>query len=139
MKEKWMKRAIESCYNVRVIKINTSNLPTKKKRVGKFIGSKAKLKKVIVTLDPNDEIPLFSDIQFYASLIIFMVIKLYKPMTQNKIAKILIQTIIKELGGKLNGQGQYLDGMGTQFSFDLNGKSFSVDLWDEDVVKEFNK
>jgi hypothetical protein len=25
-------------------------------------------------------------------------------MTQNKIAKILIQTIIKELGGKLNGQ-----------------------------------
>ena len=60
-------------------------------------------------------------------------------MTQNKIAKILIQTIIKELGGKLNGQGQYLDGMGTQFSFDLNGKSFSVDLWDEDIVKEFNK
>ena len=60
--KEWMKRAIESCYNVRVIKINTSNLPTKKKRVGKFIGSKAKLKKVIVTLDPNDEIPLFSDI-----------------------------------------------------------------------------
>ena len=60
-------------------------------------------------------------------------------MTQNKIAKILIQTIIKELGGKLNGQDQYLDGMGTQFSFDLNGKSFSVDLWDEDVVEKFNK
>ena len=60
--KEWMKRAIESCYNVRVIKINTSNLPTKKKRVGKFIGSKAKLKKVIVTLDPYDEIPLFSDI-----------------------------------------------------------------------------
>ena len=60
-------------------------------------------------------------------------------MTQNKIAKILIQTIIKELGGKLNGQDQYLDGMGTQFSFDLNGKSYSVDLWDEDIVKEFNK
>jgi hypothetical protein len=59
-------------------------------------------------------------------------------MTQNKVAKILIQTIIKELGGKLNGQEQYLDGMGTQFSFDLKGKSFSVDLWDEDVVKEFN-
>ena len=60
--KEWIKRAIESCYNVRVIKVNTSNLPTKKKRVGKFIGSKAKLKKVIVTLDPNDEIPLFSDI-----------------------------------------------------------------------------
>ena len=60
--KEWIKRAIESCYNVRVIKVNTSNLPTKKKRVGKFIGSKAKLKKVIVTLNPNDEIPLFSDI-----------------------------------------------------------------------------
>jgi large subunit ribosomal protein L23 len=60
--KEWMKRAIESCFNVRVIKVNTSNLPTKKKRVGKFIGSKAKFKKVIVTLDPNDEIPLFSDI-----------------------------------------------------------------------------
>ena len=60
--KEWMKRAIEVCFNVRVIKVNTSNLPTKKKRVGKFIGSKAKLKKVIVTLEPNDEIPLFSDI-----------------------------------------------------------------------------
>ena len=60
-------------------------------------------------------------------------------MTPTKIGKILIQTIVKELGGKLNGQDQYLEGMGTQFSFDLNGKSYSVDLWDEDVVKEFNK
>ena len=60
--KEWMKKEIESCCNVRVIKVNTSNLPTKKKRVGKFIGSKAKFKKVIVTLDPNDEIPLFSDI-----------------------------------------------------------------------------
>ena len=57
-----MKRAIETCFNVRVIKVNTSNLPTKKKRVGKYIGVKAKLKKVIITLNPNDEIPLFSDI-----------------------------------------------------------------------------
>ena len=60
--KEWMKRAIETCFNVRVIKVNTSNLPTKKKRVGKYIGSKARLKKVIVTLDPSDEIPLFSDI-----------------------------------------------------------------------------
>ena len=60
-------------------------------------------------------------------------------MTQGKIAKILIQTIIKELGGKITRQRQYLDGLGTQFSFDLKGKSFSVDLWDEDVVELFNK
>jgi large subunit ribosomal protein L23 len=60
--KEWMKRAIETCFNVRVIKVNTSNLPTKKKRVGKSIGCKTKLKKVILTLNPNDEIPLFSDI-----------------------------------------------------------------------------
>ena len=57
-------------------------------------------------------------------------------MTPTKIGKILLQTIEKELGGKANGQDQYLEGMGTQFSFDLNGKSYSVDLWDEDVVEK---
>ena len=60
-------------------------------------------------------------------------------MTPTKIGKILLKTIEKELGGKTNGQDQYLEGMGTQFSFDLNGKSYSVDLWDEDVVEKFNK
>lgn len=60
--KEWMKRAIETCFNVRVIKVNTSNLPTKKKRVGKSIGCQTKFKKVIITLNPNDEIPLFSDI-----------------------------------------------------------------------------
>ena len=60
--KEWMKRAIETCFNVRVVKVNTSNLPTKKKRVGKSIGCQTKFKKVIITLNPNDEIPLFSDI-----------------------------------------------------------------------------
>jgi len=57
-------------------------------------------------------------------------------MTPTKIGKILIQTIVKELGGKLNGHEDYLEGKGTQFSFDLNGKSYSVDLWDEDIIND---
>jgi large subunit ribosomal protein L23 len=57
-----IKLAIEQFFNVRVLKVNTCNLVTKKKRVGASIGSKPKLKKAIVTLNPNDEIPLFSDI-----------------------------------------------------------------------------
>ena len=59
-------------------------------------------------------------------------------MRTGKIGKILVQTIIKELGGKITEQGEYLDGIGMQFSFDLKGKSFSVDLWDEDVLEKFN-
>ena len=57
-----IKLAVEQFFNVRVVKVNTCNLTTKKKRVGKSIGSKTKLKKAIITLNPNDEIPLFSDI-----------------------------------------------------------------------------
>jgi len=57
-----IKLAVEQFFNVRVIKVNTCNLATKKKRVGTSIGSKPKLKKAIITLNPNDEIPLFSDI-----------------------------------------------------------------------------
>ena len=57
-----IKLALEQFFNVRVVKINTCNLTIKKKRVGSSIGSKPKFKKAIITLNPNDEIPLFSDI-----------------------------------------------------------------------------
>jgi large subunit ribosomal protein L23 len=57
-----IKLAVEQFFNVRVIKVNTCNLTTKQKRVGSSMGSKTKLKKAIVTLNPSDEIPLFSDI-----------------------------------------------------------------------------
>jgi large subunit ribosomal protein L23 len=57
-----IKLAVEQFFNVKVIKVNTCNLTTKRKRVGNSIGSTTKLKKAIVTLDPKDEIPLFSDI-----------------------------------------------------------------------------
>jgi large subunit ribosomal protein L23 len=58
-----IKYAIEKFFNVRVIKINTCNLPLKKKRsMGNAGGSKTQLKKAIITLNPNDEITLFTDI-----------------------------------------------------------------------------
>lgn len=57
-----IKLAVEKYFNVRVIKVNTSNMPTKKKFVGKYVGVKSKLKKAIVTLDKAYEISLFTDI-----------------------------------------------------------------------------
>ena len=56
-----IKSAIEYLFNVKVIKINTCNLPKKKKRVGKYIGWKPQYKKAIVTLSDGDLINLFTD------------------------------------------------------------------------------
>jgi len=56
-----IKAAIESLFNVKVIKINTCSLPRKKKRVGKYIGWKPQYKKAIVTLSEGDVINLFTD------------------------------------------------------------------------------
>ena len=53
--------AIEYLFNVKVVKINTCNLPRKKKRVGKYIGWKPQYKKAIVTLSEGDVINLFTD------------------------------------------------------------------------------
>ncbi len=52
------------------------------------------------------------------------------------IGSTIINLIEKELGGKANGHEDYLEGKGTQFSFDLNDKSYSVDLWDEDILND---
>ena len=57
-------------------------------------------------------------------------------MIPYEIGNKIIELIEKELGGKANDHEQYLEGKGTQFSFDLNGKSYSVDLWDEDVLND---
>ena len=51
-----IKLAVEQFFNVRVVKVNTCNLTRKKKRMGASVGSKPKLKKAIITLNPNDEI-----------------------------------------------------------------------------------
>lgn len=56
-----IKAAIESLFNVKVTKVNTSRLPRKQKRVGKYIGWKPQYKKAIVTLFEGDVINLFTD------------------------------------------------------------------------------
>nr|YP_009314154.1 Ribosomal protein L23 [Izziella formosana]SCW22408.1 Ribosomal protein L23 [Izziella formosana] len=56
-----IKHAIEQAFNVKVIKVNTSKQPIKKRTVGKFTGRKPLYKKAIVTLRPQDKIILFPD------------------------------------------------------------------------------
>ena len=56
-----IKLAIESLFEVKVIKINTCRLPRKQKRVGKYIGWKPQYKKAIVTLSEGDVINLFTE------------------------------------------------------------------------------
>ena len=56
-----IKEAIQNLFDVKVKKINTTNLPKKKKKVGKYIGWKPNYKKAIVTLSDNDKINLFSE------------------------------------------------------------------------------
>ena len=57
-----IKAAIESLFDVTVVKINTLTLPRKKRRVGRFIGYKAQYKRAIVTLKEGDSIVLFPDV-----------------------------------------------------------------------------
>ena len=56
-----IKSAIEYLFNVKVIKVNTSNLPRKKKRVGRYIGWKPQYKKAVITLLDGDLINLFTE------------------------------------------------------------------------------
>ena len=65
--QKWLKKntikdVLEKVFEVKITSINTCNLPRKKRRLGKFKGYKTQYKKVIITLDPKDNIQLFSDI-----------------------------------------------------------------------------
>ena len=65
--QKWLKNntikdVLEKFFEVKITSINTCNLPRKKRRLGKFKGYKTQYKKVIITLDPKDNIQLFSDI-----------------------------------------------------------------------------
>lgn len=57
-----IKAAIESLFNVKVVKVNTNRPPRKKRRVGKFIGFKPQYKRAIVTLAEGDSITLFPDV-----------------------------------------------------------------------------
>lgn len=54
-----IKKAIEELFGADVILVNTIKLPLKKKRVGKFVGTKAKYKKAIVKFGPETSIDFF--------------------------------------------------------------------------------
>jgi large subunit ribosomal protein L23 len=56
-----IKSAVEILFDVKVISVNTSLLPLKKRRVGKFIGKKARYKRAIVKLVSEDSISLFEE------------------------------------------------------------------------------
>ncbi len=51
-----IRAAIESLFNVKVVKVNTMNQPRKKRRVGQFMGYKPQYKKAIVTLAVGDSL-----------------------------------------------------------------------------------
>jgi large subunit ribosomal protein L23 len=56
-----VKNAVEQLFDVKVISVNTSLLPLRKRRVGKFIGKKARYKRAIVKLASEDSITLFEE------------------------------------------------------------------------------
>ncbi|MGL5804398.1 MAG: 50S ribosomal protein L23 [Xenococcaceae cyanobacterium] len=57
-----IKDAIESLFDVKVVKVNTNRPPRKKRRVGKFVGYKPQYKRAIVTLNEGDSIGLYPDV-----------------------------------------------------------------------------
>jgi large subunit ribosomal protein L23 len=57
-----IRAAIEGLFEVKVVKVNTSRPPRKKKRVGRFIGFKPQYKRAIVTLAEGDTITLFPEV-----------------------------------------------------------------------------
>jgi large subunit ribosomal protein L23 len=62
LKKDTIKEIIENFFEVKVTSINSCNLPKKQRRLGKFKGYKTQYKKIIITLDPKDNIQLFSNI-----------------------------------------------------------------------------
>jgi large subunit ribosomal protein L23 len=56
-----IKLAIEYLFDVNVVSVNTYNSPKKTKRIGKFVGSKPRYKRAIVTLVEGNSINLFSE------------------------------------------------------------------------------
>ena len=57
-----IKAAIESLFEVKVLGISTMKPPRKKKRVGRFAGTRAQVKRAIVKLKDGDTIPLFPEV-----------------------------------------------------------------------------
>lgn len=57
-----IKAAIEDLFDVKVIRVNTSQPPRKRRRMGRFMGYKPQYKRAVVTLAPDDSITLFPEV-----------------------------------------------------------------------------
>ena len=57
-----IKDAIEEIFNVTVVKISTSNIKSKPRRLGKSIGRSSRRKKAVVTLGKKDKIDFFESV-----------------------------------------------------------------------------
>lgn len=51
-----IKYVIEKIFNVKITDVNTATLPSKTRRVGKFIGKRSRYKKAYITLKQGDTI-----------------------------------------------------------------------------------
>lgn len=56
-----IKAAVESLFDVKVIGVSTMNPPRRTRRVGRFAGRRAQIKKAVVRLAEGDSIQLFSE------------------------------------------------------------------------------
>lgn len=54
-----VKRAVEEIFGVKVVKVNTSRIPGKVRRMGRFEGRRPERKKAIVQLAEGDRIEIF--------------------------------------------------------------------------------
>nr|QUE29384.1 ribosomal protein L23 [Erythrotrichia longistipitata] len=54
-----IKSSIESIFNVRIVSVNTSRPPRKKRKVGRYSGNRPQYKKAMVTLAKGSTIDLF--------------------------------------------------------------------------------
>ena len=57
-----IKRAVEQLFKVKVLKVRTTNMLGKKRRVGKSLGRRPNWKKAYVTLGANQRIDFFEQV-----------------------------------------------------------------------------
>lgn len=55
-----IKKAVEKIYKVKVLSVNILNMPSKKRRVGRTIGTKSGFKKAVVTLPKDQKIDILA-------------------------------------------------------------------------------
>lgn len=53
-----IRKAIENIFKVKVLKVNTVKVPSKKRRMGKYLGNTPERKKAIVTLKEGQSIQI---------------------------------------------------------------------------------